>query len=328
MVELVVESAKAAEKKRLKKLKKLAKLQKSSTSSDDSPNGSDIDSGSKLLASVESPEERKERKRLKKLAKIAAAEAASKAQEEDLKKKMKKKRKSDCNDENSNKVKKAGGKKRKAEETTETVKENSAPAQGNAWSKIVSKTGKKAKEDQMEEPPTKKRKQKEKIKPDVQPLISPDSSVEKSLWTEEAETGVFKKIFYKPTDVTLAMTEEAVSSFRTEHKMNLTGRNAERFKPILEFADFSQDAAVMSVCKDFSKPTPIQSQCWPIIASGRDIIGIAETGSGKTLAFSLPALSHMIYRSAPALLQSQNVISICFSTSGTTIRSRECPTVR
>ena len=52
----------------------------------------------------------------------------------------------------------------------------------------------------------------------------------------------------------------------------------------------------MSVVKDFDKPTPIQSQCWPIIGSGRDIIGIAETGSGKTLAFSLPALKHMLYR--------------------------------
>ena len=52
----------------------------------------------------------------------------------------------------------------------------------------------------------------------------------------------------------------------------------------------------MSVVKDFEKPTPIQSQCWPIIGSGRDIIGIAETGSGKTLAFSLPALKHMLYR--------------------------------
>ena len=297
MVELVVESAKAAEKKRLKKLKKLAKLQKSSTSSDDSPNGSDIDSGPKLLPSVESPEARKERKRLKKLAKIAAAEAASKAQEEDLKKKMKKKKKSDCNDENSNKVKKAG-KKRKNEDTTETVKENSLPAPGNAWSKIVSKTGKKEKVDkEMQEPPTKKLKQKEKLKTEVLP--STDISVGKSVWTEEAETGVFKKIFYKPTDVTLSMTEETVSAFRTEHKMNVSGRSAERFKPILEFTDFSQDAAVMSVCKDFSKPTPIQSQCWPIIASGRDIIGIAETGSGKTLAFSLPALTHIIHRSAP-----------------------------
>merc|ERR1719319_876411 len=52
----------------------------------------------------------------------------------------------------------------------------------------------------------------------------------------------------------------------------------------------------MSVCKDFTNPTPIQAQCWPIIASGRDIIGIAETGSGKTLAFSLPAIAHMLHR--------------------------------
>ena len=292
MVELVVESAKAAEKKRLKKLKKLAKLQKSSTSSDDSPNGSDVDSGSKLLSSVENPEEKKERKRLKKLAKIAAAEAALKAQEEDSKKKIKKKKKSEINDENSNNVKKSG-KKRKNEETTEIVKEDSVPVPGNAWSKIVGKTGKKKSDQETGEPSAKKRKQKE-----VQP--SSDNSAGKSSWTEEPETGVFKKIFYKPTDATLGMPEESVSAFRTEHKMNLSGRNAERFKPILEFADFSQAPAVMSVCKDFSKPTPIQSQCWPIIGSGRDIIGIAETGSGKTLAFSLPALPHMIHRSVPS----------------------------
>ena len=327
MVELVAESAKAAEKKRLKKLKKLAKLQKSSTSSDDSPTGSDIDSGSKLLSSVESPEERKERKRLKKLAKIAAAEAASKALEEDLKKKLKKKKKSKNNDdENSNTVKKSG-KKRKAEETKDLIKENSAPAPVNAWSKIVNKTEKKKVDKELEEPPTKKRKQKEKIKPEAQPVT--DNSAGKSSWVEEPETGVFKKIFYKPTDVTLALTEDTVSAFRTEHKMNLSGRNADRFKPILEFADFSQDAAVMSVCKDFSKPTPIQSQCWPIIASGRDIIGIAETGSGKTLAFSLPALSHMIHRSAPTphTYRVQSLTNF-ISTSGTIIPSRVSPTVR
>merc|ERR1719244_2014799 len=52
----------------------------------------------------------------------------------------------------------------------------------------------------------------------------------------------------------------------------------------------------MAVCKDFKAPTPIQSQCWPIIGSGRDIVGVAETGSGKTLAFSLPALAHMLHR--------------------------------
>ena len=52
----------------------------------------------------------------------------------------------------------------------------------------------------------------------------------------------------------------------------------------------------MTVCKDFEKPSSIQGQCWPIIASGRDLIGVAETGSGKTLAFSLPGMIHMLHR--------------------------------
>ena len=168
-----------------------------------------------------------------------------------------------------------------------------SPVSGNAWSKIVLKV-EKSEEVECLEPPSKKKKGKEKIKKEPSTVTPVESS-----WKEEPETGVFKKIFYKPTSTTLNMTEAAVSAFRTEHKMCLTGRDADRFKPILEFSDYSQDQSVMSVCKDFSKPTPIQSQCWPIISSGRDIIGIAETGSGKTLAFSLPALSHMIYRLGP-----------------------------
>ena len=44
------------------------------------------------------------------------------------------------------------------------------------------------------------------------------------------------------------------------------------------------------VCEGFDRPTPIQSQTFPVILSGRDCIGIASTGSGKTLAFGLPGL--------------------------------------
>lgn len=49
----------------------------------------------------------------------------------------------------------------------------------------------------------------------------------------------------------------------------------------------------------FTKPSPIQAQCWPVLMSKskdgvkRDAVGIAETGSGKTLAFALPALTNM-----------------------------------
>jgi hypothetical protein len=33
----------------------------------------------------------------------------------------------------------------------------------------------------------------------------------------------------------------------------------------------------------FKAPTAIQAQCWPVLLSGRDIIGVAETGSGNFL---------------------------------------------
>ena len=55
-----------------------------------------------------------------------------------------------------------------------------------------------------------------------------------------------------------------------------------------------------TVNNGFTKPSPIQAQCWPVLLSYdtktkryRDAVGIAETGSGKTLAFSMPALTIM-----------------------------------
>ncbi|KAL4901966.1 hypothetical protein BDW74DRAFT_181404 [Aspergillus multicolor] len=44
----------------------------------------------------------------------------------------------------------------------------------------------------------------------------------------------------------------------------------------------------------FASPTAIQSATWPLLFSGRDVIGIAETGSGKTLGFGLPCLKKVI----------------------------------
>lgn len=49
----------------------------------------------------------------------------------------------------------------------------------------------------------------------------------------------------------------------------------------------------------FTKPSPIQAQAWPILLSGRDMIGIAQTGTGKTLAFLLPALIHVDSQPVP-----------------------------
>lgn len=45
----------------------------------------------------------------------------------------------------------------------------------------------------------------------------------------------------------------------------------------------------------FKNPTPIQEESFPVIRSGKDIVGIAQTGTGKTLAYMLPILTDLKY---------------------------------
>jgi len=45
----------------------------------------------------------------------------------------------------------------------------------------------------------------------------------------------------------------------------------------------------------FETPTPIQSQSFAVIRSGKDVVGIAQTGTGKTLAFMMPLLMDVKY---------------------------------
>ena len=40
----------------------------------------------------------------------------------------------------------------------------------------------------------------------------------------------------------------------------------------------------------YTTPTPIQWQSFPVISSGKDMVGIAQTGTGKTFAYMLPIL--------------------------------------
>ena len=45
----------------------------------------------------------------------------------------------------------------------------------------------------------------------------------------------------------------------------------------------------------YIEPTPIQERAFPIIMSGKDVIGIAQTGTGKTFAYLLPILRQLKY---------------------------------
>ncbi len=47
----------------------------------------------------------------------------------------------------------------------------------------------------------------------------------------------------------------------------------------------------------FTTMTPIQEQAFPVVLSGRDMIGIAQTGTGKTLGYMLPLLHEFNFAS-------------------------------
>ena len=64
------------------------------------------------------------------------------------------------------------------------------------------------------------------------------------------------------------------------------------FRFIHAFEAFPEVMATINK-QGFEKPSPIQSQAWPYLLSGKDMIGIAQTGTGKTLAFLMPAFIHI-----------------------------------
>ena len=43
----------------------------------------------------------------------------------------------------------------------------------------------------------------------------------------------------------------------------------------------------------FTTPTPIQEEAFNVVASGKDVVGIAQTGTGKTFAYMLPILKNL-----------------------------------
>ena len=44
--------------------------------------------------------------------------------------------------------------------------------------------------------------------------------------------------------------------------------------------------------ENFTEPTAVQAQGWPIALSGQDLVSIAMTGSGKTMGYMLPGIIH------------------------------------
>ena len=77
--------------------------------------------------------------------------------------------------------------------------------------------------------------------------------------------------------------------FRKSKTIFVKGRKVP--KPVSSFEEAIFPSYLHSMLtKQFSEPTAIQAQGWPMALSGRDFVGIAQTGSGKTIGVSLKAV--------------------------------------
>lgn len=103
-----------------------------------------------------------------------------------------------------------------------------------------------------------------------------------------------QKNFYTESELTRERSHVEIEHFLTEHQITLHGYTVDIPKPVLTINEctFLGESRHMFERKNFKTPSPIQSQAWPIVLSGRDLVGIAQTGSGKTLAYSLPGAIH------------------------------------
>ena len=64
----------------------------------------------------------------------------------------------------------------------------------------------------------------------------------------------------------------------------------------MKFSDFDFEESLLAGLRDlrFEEPTPIQEQAIPIVAEGKDLIGVAQTGTGKTGAFVIPIMQRVL----------------------------------
>uniref|UniRef100_A0A452U4H5 RNA helicase n=1 Tax=Ursus maritimus TaxID=29073 RepID=A0A452U4H5_URSMA len=121
---------------------------------------------------------------------------------------------------------------------------------------------------------------------------------EKRKW---ADLPPIKKNFYIESEATSSLSQVQVDLWRKENFDVMCDdlKDGEK-RPIPNPTRLFEDAfhpypeIIESIKRvGFQKPTPIQSQAWPIILQGIDLIGVAQTGTGKTLSYLMPGFIHL-----------------------------------
>ncbi|XP_050961808.1 probable ATP-dependent RNA helicase DDX5 isoform X1 [Labeo rohita] len=121
---------------------------------------------------------------------------------------------------------------------------------------------------------------------------NPGDRLRKKHWNLD-ELPKFEKNFYQEHPEVSRRSTQDVEHYRRSKEITVKGRDSP--KPIVKFHEANFPNYVMDVIgkQNWTDPTPIQAQGWPVALSGKDMVGIAQTGSGKTLSYLLPAIVHI-----------------------------------
>ena len=82
-------------------------------------------------------------------------------------------------------------------------------------------------------------------------------------------------------------------AFRDKNEITIVQGDKD-IAPIMNFSEGGFPEYLMSTIQQeqYTEPTSIQAQAWPIALSGHNLVAIAKTGSGKTFGYLLPAIVH------------------------------------
>jgi len=128
--------------------------------------------------------------------------------------------------------------------------------------------------------------------------------MERQRWEHLPE--LFKNFYEEHKDVTARSEHEVELHRKMNNNIEVRNFNEDDTSPFMKpvstfeeaFHNFPDILATINK-QGFKTPSPIQSQAWPYLLSGKDMIGIAQTGTGKTLAFLMPCFVHIDNQKLP-----------------------------
>ncbi|XP_073042782.1 DEAD-box ATP-dependent RNA helicase 5 [Primulina eburnea] len=132
--------------------------------------------------------------------------------------------------------------------------------------------------------------------------------------TESANNGIIESL-RKLENCSGVGSDNVTEEIRHGSGVVVSGKNVKdsKYATLISFAESGLPNEVLECCKNFNKPSPIQSHSWPFLLDGRDFIGIAATGSGKTLAFGVPAIMNVLSRRKSKIAVKRNPLCLVLS---------------